>query len=123
MTIREYLKNNHIITDGSFGTYYAERYDTQEMSEYANPSFEAQIQVLKTACPELTIMTPEEIISEKYGYTITDEEKEELVRALYIINYGVENLEQLLHKDDKLLEDQEIDPEETQTEEIVVEEE
>ena len=104
---------------------------TVEMSEYANPSFEAQIQVLKTACPELTIMTPEEIISEKYGYTITDEEKEELVRALYIINYGVENLEQLLHKDDKLLEDQEIEPEETQDEEeteetkeeIVVEEE
>lgn len=44
MTIREYLKNNHIITDGSFGTYYAERYDTQEMSEYANIKYPQRVE-------------------------------------------------------------------------------
>lgn len=36
MTIREYLKQYKLITDGSFGTYYAEKYQTQEMPELAN---------------------------------------------------------------------------------------
>lgn len=91
-----------------------------EFSEYANPSFEAQIQTLKTACPELTIMTPEEIVSEKYGYTLTDDEKAVLIRDLYIINYGVENIEQLLHKDEQNLENNVISPEETQGETEVI---
>lgn len=67
-------------------------------SEYANPSFEAQIECLKKAAPEVTIVTPEEIVQEKYGYTITDEEKAEYIRRLYIINYGVESAEELLQK-------------------------
>ena len=36
MMIQEYLKTNSIITDGSFGTYYAEKYHTQEIPELAN---------------------------------------------------------------------------------------
>lgn len=36
MTIREYLTQHKLITDGSFGTYYAERFETQEMPELAN---------------------------------------------------------------------------------------
>lgn len=36
MTIQQYLQNNKIITDGSFGTYYADRYQTMEMPEAAN---------------------------------------------------------------------------------------
>lgn len=72
-------------------------------SEYANPSFEAQVETLKKAAPEVSIMTPEEIVQEKYGYTITEEEKAEHIRKLYIINYGVENAEELLNnqKEDK----------------------
>lgn len=90
-----------------------------EFSEYANPSFEAQIQTLKTACPELTIMTPEEIVSEKYGYTLTDDEKAVLIRDLYIINYGVENIEQLLKKDDQAVEDNIIETEEVEETKIL----
>lgn len=90
-----------------------------EFSEYANPSFEAQIQTLKTACPELTIMTPEEIVSEKYGYTLTDDEKAVLIRDLYIINYGVENIEQLLKKDDQVVEDNIIETEEVEETKIL----
>ena len=67
-------------------------------SEYANPSFEAQVECLKKAAPEVSIMTPEEIVQEKYGYTITDEEKAEYIRKLYIINYGVESADELLQK-------------------------
>lgn len=36
MTIQQYLQDYRLITDGSFGTYYAERYETQEMPELAN---------------------------------------------------------------------------------------
>ncbi len=36
MEIREYLKHHNIIADGAFGTYYAEKYQTQEMPELAN---------------------------------------------------------------------------------------
>jgi len=36
MTIQEYLAKHQLLTDGSFGTYYASRYQTQEMPELAN---------------------------------------------------------------------------------------
>lgn len=36
MDIRNYLKHHKLITDGSFGTYYAEKYQTEEMPELAN---------------------------------------------------------------------------------------
>jgi hypothetical protein len=67
-------------------------------SEYANPSVEAQTECIKKATPEVTIMTPEEIVQEKYGYTITDEEKARLIEDLWIINYGVRNSKELLEK-------------------------
>lgn len=35
-TLAQYLKQSKLITDGSFGTYYADRYDTDEMPELAN---------------------------------------------------------------------------------------
>lgn len=67
-------------------------------SEYANPSFEAQTECIKKANPEVTIMTPDEIVQEKYGYTITDEEKAKLTEELWIINYGVKNAAELYEK-------------------------
>lgn len=36
MRIQEYLKEKKILTDGSFGTYYAELYQTNEIPELAN---------------------------------------------------------------------------------------
>jgi hypothetical protein len=74
---------------------------TIQFSEYANPSFENQIATLKQSAPELTIMTPEEIVNEKYGYTITDEEREQMIERLYLINYGVKNADELVDKKNK----------------------
>lgn len=34
--IREYLKQHYLIADGAFGTYYGEKYHTQELPELAN---------------------------------------------------------------------------------------
>jgi homocysteine S-methyltransferase len=34
--IQDYLKENRLLTDGSFGTYYAEKYQTNETPEQAN---------------------------------------------------------------------------------------
>lgn len=36
MNLHEYLKTHTIITDGAFGTYYAEKYGTNELPELAN---------------------------------------------------------------------------------------
>ena len=46
MKIQEYLKHHKIITDGAFGTYYAERYGTQEMPELANKNQPERMVVL-----------------------------------------------------------------------------
>lgn len=36
MKIKDYLDTHQLITDGSFGTYYAQKYETREMPEKAN---------------------------------------------------------------------------------------
>lgn len=38
LPLKDYLKNNILITDGAFGTYYGTLYDTQELPELANIS-------------------------------------------------------------------------------------
>lgn len=43
MRIQEYLKHYKIITDGAFGTYYAERYETQDMPELANDEHKERV--------------------------------------------------------------------------------
>lgn len=42
--LTSYLKKYRLITDGSFGTYYADKYQTSEMPELANSSKDAEIQ-------------------------------------------------------------------------------
>jgi hypothetical protein len=81
---------------------------TISMSEYANPSFESQIETIKKAAQEQTILTPEDIVEELYGNTLTKEEKEEKIRRLYIINYNVENIEQLLEQKAKIEQSEEL---------------
>lgn len=44
--IREYLQKYRLITDGSFGTWYAEKYKTNEMPELANTDAEKAARVL-----------------------------------------------------------------------------
>ena len=48
MTINEYLQNQKILADGSFGTYYAEKYQTKELAEKANDSFEERVLEIHT---------------------------------------------------------------------------
>lgn len=36
MNFKDYIKTHNILADGSFGTYYAEKYHTNEAPEYAN---------------------------------------------------------------------------------------
>lgn len=36
MNFKDYIKTHNILADGSFGTYYAEKYHTSEAPEYAN---------------------------------------------------------------------------------------
>lgn len=38
LSLKDYLNNNILITDGAFGTYYGTLYDTQELPELANIS-------------------------------------------------------------------------------------
>lgn len=37
--MKQYLEQHRIITDGSFGTYYAQKYNTLEMPEFANTQY------------------------------------------------------------------------------------
>lgn len=43
MSIQEYLKENRLLTDGSFGTYYAQRYQTGEICEAANMKYPERV--------------------------------------------------------------------------------
>lgn len=45
--IREYLQKHRLITDGAFGTYYAEKYGTNEMPELANTDAAKAARVLE----------------------------------------------------------------------------
>lgn len=43
MLIKDYLKHHKLITDGAFGTYYSEKYQTQEMPEAANTQYPERV--------------------------------------------------------------------------------
>ena len=43
MNIQEYIRTHKLITDGAFGTYYADRFQTQDMPELANISFPQRV--------------------------------------------------------------------------------
>lgn len=66
--------------------------------DYANPSEEAITESLQKAMPNMVLKTFEDVVSEQFGSTISEEEREERIRQLYIINYGVENIDELLEQ-------------------------
>lgn len=41
--VKEYLEKNRLLTDGSFGTYYAEKYQTEEICEVANTKYPKRV--------------------------------------------------------------------------------
>lgn len=48
MNIREYLKKSKLIADGSFGTYYSQKYKTVDIPEYANITAPQRISEIHT---------------------------------------------------------------------------
>lgn len=48
MNIREYLKKSKLIADGSFGTYYSQKYKTVDIPEYANITASQRISEIHT---------------------------------------------------------------------------
>lgn len=69
-----------------------------EFLDYSAPDINSQLATFKAALPECTIISLEQYINRLYGDTMTEKEKAEELRRLYIINYGVENIEELLNK-------------------------
>ncbi len=49
MKIQQYLAQKKIVTDGSFGTYYAEKYETQLMPERANLMYPERVAQIHSA--------------------------------------------------------------------------
>ena len=41
--MKQYLRQNRIITDGAFGTYYAQKYNTLELPELANMKYPERV--------------------------------------------------------------------------------
>ena len=50
VAIREYLQEKKLITDGSFGTYYGDKYETQQMPELCNFDQVKYGESCKTVC-------------------------------------------------------------------------
>lgn len=48
MNIREHLKKSKLIADGSFGTYYSQKYKTVDIPEYANITAPQRISEIHT---------------------------------------------------------------------------
>ena len=48
MNIREYIKKSKLIADGSFGTYYSQKYKTVDIPEYANITAPQRISEIHT---------------------------------------------------------------------------
>ena len=48
MQIREYLQSKVLIADGAFGTYYAQKYDTNELPEKANIYYPERVMQIHT---------------------------------------------------------------------------
>ena len=41
--MKQYLRQNRIITDGAFGTYYAQKYNTLELPDLANMKYPERV--------------------------------------------------------------------------------
>lgn len=73
-----------------------------KIGDFINPSFEAAVE---TVVKGATVLPIEDQVDILWKNGITSKEREEKIRALYIINYGVESLDELLQskKDNKEL--------------------
>ncbi|WP_294655683.1 bifunctional homocysteine S-methyltransferase/methylenetetrahydrofolate reductase [uncultured Ruminococcus sp.] len=87
MNIREYLKKSKLIADGSFGTYYSQKYKTVDIPEYANITASQRISEIHTEYINsgAKLIRTNTFASNTYSLDCPIEQVKENVKAAYKI--------------------------------------
>lgn len=87
MNIREYLKKSKLIADGSFGTYYSQKYKTVDIPEYANITDSQRISEIHTEYINsgAKLIRTNTFASNTYSLNCSIEEVKENIKAAYKI--------------------------------------
>ena len=87
MNIREYLKKSKLIADGSFGTYYSQKYRTVDIPEYANITASQRISEIHTEYINsgAKLIRTNTFASNTYSLDCSIEQVKENIKAAYKI--------------------------------------
>lgn len=87
MNIREYLKKSKLIADGSFGTYYSQKYKTVYIPEYANITAPQRISEIHTEYINsgAKLIRTNTFASNTYSLDCSIEQVKENIKAAYKI--------------------------------------
>lgn len=87
MNIREYLKKSKLIADGSFGTYYSQKYKTVDIPEYANITASQRISEIHTEYINsgAKLIRTNTFASNTYSLDCAIEQVKENIKAAYKI--------------------------------------
>lgn len=87
MNIREYLKKCKLIADGSFGTYYSQKYKTVDIPEYANITAPQRISEIHTEYINsgAKLIRTNTFASNTYSLDCSIEQVKENIKAAYKI--------------------------------------
>lgn len=87
MYIREYLKKSKLIADGSFGTYYSQKYKTVDIPEYANITASQRISEIHTEYINsgAKLIRTNTFASNTYSLDCSIEQVKENIKAAYKI--------------------------------------
>ena len=90
MNIREYLKKSKLIADGSFGTYYSQKYKTVDIPEYANITASQRISEIHTEYINsgARLIRTNTFASNTYSLDCSIEQVKENIKAAYKIAKG-----------------------------------
>lgn len=87
MNVREYLKKSKLIADGSFGTYYSQKYKTVDIPEYANITASQRISEIHTEYINsgAKLIRTNTFASNTYSLDCSIEQVKENIKAAYKI--------------------------------------
>lgn len=87
MNIREYIKKSKLIADGSFGTYYSQKYKTVDIPEYANITASQRISEIHTEYINsgAKLIRTNTFASNTYSLDCSIEQVKENIKAAYKI--------------------------------------
>lgn len=90
MNIREYLKKSKLVADGSFGTYYSQKYKTVDIPEYANITAPQRISEIHTEYINsgAKLIRTNTFASNTYSLDCSIEQVKENIKAAYKIAKG-----------------------------------